>query len=448
MDAPVLTRAKPQRPHQLSKDKAEDNGDALGILLRVFYTLERAGIPYCVLHGYEDFSQGIIASDVDCLIGKGPTARELLALFHRNRDFIGADIVRSLSFYFVFAGRTNNGPFFLALDFARNYDVGDLPLYDGEDVLASRRRYSQFYAPAADVEFGCLLTRAVAKQKLSAERAHTLTRFFSRDSDSCTMHATRHFSGANAKLVEAAARCGNWDPVRERLSELRAELRQSAIARRPTRFIVNKFYGFAGRVQRLLRPDGISVVFLGPDGAGKSSVIDRIGLKLAAVFPRWVCWGIVPGLNAIFRRGKRSTAEPHGLPPRSLTVSLLRLAYWFAYYTFERLALRTVLARSTLVLFDRHFIDILVDQKRYRYGGPVWMLHLLGWFIPKPDIVILLDAPTEVLQSRKQEVSFETTEHQRKAYLDLITALPNGFVADASDSRERVVNVVSEIILN
>ncbi len=60
------------------------------------------------------------------------------------------------------------------------------------------------------------------------------------------------------------------------------------------------------------------------------------------------------------------------------------------------------------MLNDRHFLDILVDQRRYRYGGPLWLLRLIRRLIPKPDLVNLLDAPPKVLQARKQELSFAT----------------------------------------
>ena len=43
-------------------------------------------------------------------------------------------------------------------------------------------------------------------------------------------------------------------------------------------------------------------------------------------------------------------------------------------------------------------------------------------FSPGPDLVILLDAPPEVLQSRTQEVAHREVERQRAAYLQLARA--------------------------
>ena len=443
----MLTIVKPCEIYPTAGVVPEPRSESGRILLRVFDMLERAGVPYCVLHGYGNFFANI-ESDIDCIVGGDTRAHDLLVLFHRNRHSIGAEVVRCMGYFFVLAGRNADGsPCFLALDFATDCDVNDLPLYDGGEILATRRRYTQYYIPTVDIEFGALLVRSIAKQTLDYERARWLSKLFQQDPERCAAQVARYWTDANAKLILESVRSGDWIPVRERFANLHSQLRRRAVSRRPLRFLANKVRGLLGRAKRLLQPGGVSVVFLGPDGAGKSSAIDATGPKLSDVFAHWTCWGFAPGLRHFIRRGKRSTGEPHGLPPRSLPVSLVRLAYWFVYHTLAFVTLRLALARSTLVLYDRHFVDILVDQQRYRYGGPVGLLRLLWRFIPKPDLIVLLDAPTEILQARKQEVPFEVTARQREAYLALVRTLPNGRIVDANSPPERVANAVSEAIL-
>jgi thymidylate kinase len=200
-------------------------------------------------------------------------------------------------------------------------------------------------------------------------------------------------------------------------------------------------------MKRVWQPDGLNVVLLGPDGAGKSSVIAALGSKLIGPFSRSVCHGFAPSLLQHLRQGNRSTSEPHALPARSFLTSLIRAAFWFVYYTFGYVMRHLALARSTLVLNDRHFVDILVDPKRYRYGGPLWLLRLIWRVIPRPDLVVLLDASPEVLQARKQEVSFAETARQRRAYLSLVRSMGNGHVVDATQSLDQVTRDVSDIIL-
>jgi thymidylate kinase len=99
------------------------------------------------------------------------------------------------------------------------------------------------------------------------------------------------------------------------------------------------------------------------------------------------------------------------------------------------------------VLHDRHLVDALVDPDRYRYAGPRWLLRLIWRLIPKPDLIVLLDAPAEVLQARKQEVAFEVTARQRDAYRALLGELGGGRVVDVSGPMEQVASDVDNIIL-
>jgi thymidylate kinase len=119
-------------------------------------------------------------------------------------------------------------------------------------------------------------------------------------------------------------------------------------------------------------------------------------------------------------------------------------------YTIGYLAniLPQLVRSSTLILFDRYYHDLLVDTRRYRYGAQLWPVRLVGWFIPRPHLVFLLDAPPTVLHERKQEVSFEEAARQREEYLKLARDLPNGHVVDASKPLDEVVAEVGKTILD
>lgn len=417
------------------------------ILSGVFETLERSGVRYCVSHGYDGYPQ-TVPSDVDGVIDPDITPSRLHALLRSNGARIGAEIVRCNGYHIVLAGRDpDHSRCFLTLDLGVDCELDGLPFRAGRELLESRRRYRGFWIPAANVEFGCYLARTIAKGRLDDERAHRLSKLYRQDAARCHDEATRLWGERGSALIVSAARSGDWSEVRQRLGSLRAELRRRAVLRSPGRFARNKLHALAGRMKRVWRPEGLNVVLLGPDGAGKSSVIEAMGPRLACAFARSTCWGFAPPVLSLFRRRAVSTDQPHGLPPRSRLISLVRAAYWLAYHILGYPRLRLALARSTLVLHDRHFVDILVDARRYRYGGPLWLLRLIWRVIPKPDLIILLDAPAEVLQMRKQEVPFDETARQRAAYLSLVRTMGNGHVVDASQPFEQVAGEVSDILL-
>lgn len=145
------------------------------------------------------------------------------------------------------------------------------------------------------------------------------------------------------------------------------------------------------------------IVLLGPDGAGKSSVIQGL-MKGMAEEGRAVT---VRHLKPFFVKPRRGPVVlinpiPHGAPPRSVLTSLAKIFIWLAEEWCAKLFQDK---KGELLICDRYYHDLLVDPVRYRYGGPMWTARLVGKLIPQPLLWVLLDAPAEVLLARKQEVT-------------------------------------------
>jgi thymidylate kinase len=136
-------------------------------------------------------------------------------------------------------------------------------------------------------------------------------------------------------------------------------------------------------------------------------------------------------------------ADPHGKPARSALVSLAKILVWLIEEWFANLFQER---KETLLICDRYYHDLLVDPQRYRYGGPLWAARLVGKLMPRPNLWVLLDAPAEVLQARKQEVSPEETARQRQAYLVFVRKQRKHVIVDASQSLDRVIADVEDAI--
>ena len=100
-----------------------------------------------------------------------------------------------------------------------------------------------------------------------------------------------------------------------------------------------------------------------------------------------------------------------------------------------------------LLVHDRYMTEIVVDPRRFRFAGPAWLGGIFRRLTPPLDLVILLDAPPDVLQSRKQEVPFEETKRQREAYRALVRHMPNGRIVNADRPVEQVIEDVKRTIL-
>lgn len=190
-----------------------------------------------------------------------------------------------------------------------------------------------------------------------------------------------------------------------------------------------------------------TVVVFGPDGAGKSTVIDAVADRLhscAKIMEKRHLRPVLPGVRTS-SRGTGPVMDPHARPAKPKVASTLQLLVWFAAYWLDRLFRRK--RNSTLRIYDRYYHDVLVDPRRYRYGGSLWFARLVSRLVPQPDLVVILDAPPEVLRSRKQEVAEEETIRQRAAYLEMSHRFPNTLVVDASLPLDGVVDRVEQGIV-
>ena len=73
---------------------------------------------------------------------------------------------------------------------------------------------------------------------------------------------------------------------------------------------------------------------------------------------------------------------------------------------------------------------------------------MVGKMIPQPKLWVLLDAPAQVLQARKQEVPLEETTRQRQAYLSFVRDQRCYVIIDASQSLNKVIADTEHAIIN
>ena len=71
---------------------------------------------------------------------------------------------------------------------------------------------------------------------------------------------------------------------------------------------------------------------------------------------------------------------------------------------------------------------------------------MLNRVYPKPDLTIVLDAPTAVLCARKPEGSVELVESRRQEYLQLREKLENFSVVNADQPLDEVTRAVTQVI--
>ena len=195
---------------------------------------------------------------------------------------------------------------------------------------------------------------------------------------------------------------------------------------------------------------GAFAVLLGLDGAGKTTLALNLTSELAGenIFQgvRYFHW--LPGLLDTFefplpepsnQPRKRKLAAgfvQSGLSVLRLTKNLVRahLAWW--------MRLRPLRNSGYLVLVDRYFYNYYLDPVSVKYYGPRWVLDVLTRLFPKPEIVITLSAPPEILLRRKQELSEAEMREQSEVLKQLQFTTPHVIAADASEPAAQVAEKV------
>ncbi len=398
-------------------------------LRTLFRLLDECDIRYCVLHSWEGLPEEL-PSDLD--LAAHPRDVHKLPLVFRSLKEKGYSVVQCLNYfvnayYFVFFWFDGPAAKSVPVDIIFEHRRSGLIVPSGEALVAGRRKQDIFWVPEPAAEFAYLLAKKTWKGNVFGRQAQRLKLLVEQLGRSQAERIAGELFRKRwrRQVVEGCAKgCALILP--------KTQPWWTSLARDPLKLTGYLFADGRRRIRRWLQPTGLFVVILGPDGVGKTTLINHLVQVLGPAFRRHRVFHWRPML--LWRRKDTGpVTEPHGRPEHPAWWSVARLFshlldYWFGY----GLVIRPLLARSGLVVFDRYFHDLLVDPRRYRYGGPLWPVRALRPLIPKPDLVLLLDAPEEVILSRKQEVAPEQVQLQRRNYLRQANEFSRVCVIDAA----------------
>ena len=386
-------------------------------LRRIFRLLDESEVRYCVLHSWNLLPEEL-PNDLDLAVHP-QDKHKLFSIF---------ELLRQHGYVcFQCLNHSKNGHFFVffwverakvktaAVDIIFDHRRSGLVLSTSEKIVAERERHGDFWISSAKAEFAYLLAKKAWKGRASPSQSLRLRQLVEGMGQAeAEGIAGEIFPGKWRKRAVEACLNGS---IATDLVHARSKFWRTAWSRHPLQ--LTKY--FAAEVQRIverwIHPTGILVAILGPDGVGKSTVISGLIGSLNLGF-----WGRHRVFHwrpqALFRgREIGINTTPHAKASRGTILSMAYLTAFFLDHWYGYLfTVRPLLVRSNFVVFDRYFHDVLVDPRRYRYGGPKWFARFLSNLVPEPELVIHLDADRQLIFSRKAELPPDEIERQRECY--------------------------------
>lgn len=381
------------------------------LFVKLFEFFNSEELPYVIMNGYDKYPYRI-DSDIDICVKCLTDFEFLLDKASLKLNF---RVVQKLNHhsdgihYFISKEKNGLNHFVFSLDVYSSYSFHTKKIFSSDFFLKNRIKKDCFYISEEEREIAYYLTKKIIKQQLISE-------YYKFSNNIGKINENKFIN----KLIPVN-KCELISSIEKHdidsISRIQ-KLAKSEIYKRSRISLPLIYHEVRRSIKRLIRPTGFIVSILGPDGCGKTTIINELEKKNLP-FRRIDYFHLRPRLLGPKGDGK-PVINPHSKPAYGMFYSYLKLFYLALDYILGYwVKVRPLKVRSSLIIFDRYYDDLLVDPVRFRFGGSMILAHLVQRFIPKPDLTIVLASAPEIIYKRKKELSFNELKRQLDCYTSL-----------------------------
>ena len=193
------------------------------------------------------------------------------------------------------------------------------------------------------------------------------------------------------------------------------------------------------------------VVFVSPDGGGKTTTINELVKILPrkyVVNSRHIRFNNIPRLGHLIRwiksplsykkvlvKTESKTSDPIVRHIYGKNLPLWKILIVLLYEIFDYLLGYFVLFGSNkkeVYLFDRYIYDYYTE--RDWCNTPLIIMKTIMWIIPKPSLIVVLDNEPEVIYSRKPELDIKDIKYTQDKIDELLVNCNNVLIVSTDEA--------------
>lgn len=397
---------------------------------------------YRLLNGYEDLKKAEESfSDFDFVVKQNDFLRinSIIKDFCYKFNYKIVQVYHQSRFaknFFLFDFKNNS---LLNLDIYGNLSRNGIEILSENEIFQNKNKFNKINILKPSQEFIQYFIKKVDKLDLTYKNFEKLQFLFKLEANEVKSFIKYFFSNTYKEIIKSFS-TDNFELISKNINLYNNDFLNNKKNKKDP-LVLKSLRIF----KRIIMPTGISICFLGPDGSGKSTIIKYL-YNQPLPFRRIDYFHLkpIPKDDSIMNV---TVTNPQQAPLYSKIKSFVKLGYYFFLYNFGWAKYIIPLKiRSSLVIFDRYYDDILVDYRRFRYKS-IWGIEkLVKNLIPRPKIYFILTAEANIIFERKQEVTFEELKRQIVNY-NCLRDDKKYFLIDTNREPEQIAKEVINILM-
>ena len=427
------------------------------MLMEFFRKLESLNVKYCILGGYEGLPDIFDSNDIDIVVYKNNvlTASDVLkSVFcdHGSGYYTLNRYKGRLTYYFYFLAEDEIIEESLKVDLFENFEFRGRVFLTAGEIINCSVRFNNLNIPST------LHTGFMAAVKGVLKGGEAWNKYIPRfrkgiyeNREGMEQLLRRVFFGKTVDIILSRINNREIEAIEPIRKHMIYETYVKSFLGNPIRFPLNMLSYIWMTMRKVFNPPKYTIALLGPDGVGKSTLIRHMEIHLMNMLKTetnemktfHIRPGVFPTITELLNRKKRSNGKTSVLKEAwqspSVIISFIRLlCFWVDYMLGYIVKVLPELVKYRVVVLDRYFYDILIDPLRYKIRLPNRLMKILFMSIPRPRIIIVLDAPPEIIFQRKGELNEAKISVLLDKYSNMKNEYDNVHIFPATNSPEEL----------